>query len=607
MIEEYCRDLNELYSKIALDDIAADWNSYYHTLRKITEEQISSLKILIDKLYEEDVGSVTQHIDCSLIKGQFQKTVFNQLAEAKAQFADKFKMTAISEVEANKFSSNADLINDDPGFTRTQEAVEPITIYNSVQEAQNVFKSRATNTIVIFQEKIAIWYDTLFNNIQKVQLVATDCIELKKKVEAIVSQALEEISIIMEDTKLTFKQQSVVSENNSTEIVNSTQKAQKQVITLLENVHEVINEQITTLVKFAINEDLNSTEENFVILQEQAKHKTQAALENIVSAGVSVGFEGKTIELVKTAIIPESFKNVKYIAFDIMGTIVNYHATIANEWSRLLFQKKTKESVYCILNQIDIHAFAIRWYGLYLEKRLQVSWSQSDISLLLATLKSLLAEYLIPPTAFSEAELQTLASAWFKLQLFADASASIKKLKQLRNMYVISISYAFSIRSMMDLARYNCFCWHAQFTADIFAACTVNNGTLPQETLISNMPMLLGIENTDEIAIVSADPVILNAAKAHGFNTVYIDHHAISNDASNIHAETVNNEQIFADIEFDGLDVFAESFETFHAVKAAPVPVSSFDSNISGSRSWFQRMVSKVTDTAEVLKHTIID
>ncbi|GAA5812070.1 hypothetical protein MFLAVUS_005519 [Mucor flavus] len=82
---------------------------------------------------------------------------------------------------------------------------------------------------------------------------------------------------------------------------------------------------------------------------------------------------------------------------------------------------------------------------------------------------------------------------------------------------------------------------------------------------------------------------ILAAAKEYGSKTVMTNRYS-----------EISIQQEF-DIEFSALDIFSESFETFYQTKVyfnkVEVPVT---------RSWFQRAVSTVTETAESVSHVII-
>jgi hypothetical protein len=129
----------------------------------------------------------------------------------------------------------------------------------------------------------------------------------------------------------------------------------------------------------------------------------------------------------------------------------------------------------------------------------------------------------------------------------------------------------------------------------MFAACTINNGTSTEVTVVSNTAMLLGLNKASELAVVSSNPLILEAAKAYGSKTVSLKRFASA-------SAEVNHS---FDIEFDGLDIFAESFETFFEAKVLTTKVE-----VPVSRSWFQRVVSTVTETvtetAESVSHAII-
>ncbi|KAI8059432.1 uncharacterized protein B0P05DRAFT_574918 [Gilbertella persicaria] len=429
-----------------------------------------------------------------------------------------------------------------------------------------------------------------FRNSKKDRLLAIniskDTPTYTKEIQTITTSSLEEVATIIEDAKASLKFKYVVSENCSPDVSLAVENSQKYTVESLDSIYTIVSEQALAIEKLVTTTtDLELVKEKITVIEENSRRKVQIALETTAETAISAGFEGKSVTWVETAQIPASFKNVKVFAFDLADTVVNYRETITKAWSKLISKKQDS---YAFIH-INIEAFITRWYYLYLEERLKAKYSVSDADVLLIALKLVFIEFKLELSAFTEEELINLCSAWFSLELFEDASASIRKIKQLDGVYAVAISHAFTIRTMMDLARTGCLCWHAQFTADMFAACTINNGTSTEVTVVSNTAMLLGLNNASELAVVSSNPKILEAAQANGSKAVALDRFG-----------TLKQQGYSFDVEFDALDIFAESFHMFYETqvyKTVEVPVT---------RSWFQRVVSTVTEVAESVGHTIL-
>lgn len=564
---------------------SAELAVFYDKLQWSIESQIKSIKYSVDEAYAQD-SKVSHKIDLHAAKIDFKKLVSVHLTEAKSEVY-KNSTVSTSEVTVVGSKPNIEVINGETVVvTKPIEQISKTTvIYKSIEDAQHETQKVLTCAVEITKSRFAIWYDNFFNKIRSITVSSSD-VSYKREVEKIVQSSLEEANVIIKESKSAFEfEYSVSDKATSTEIVSVVKNSQKQAVESLDNIYTIIAEQVSSIQKVVISGDVKSSEEKISLIEEQSRRRTSCALESTTETAIAAGFEGKTISWVETAQIPDSFKGVKVFAFDLVDSIVNYRASISKTWYLLVSKKSA-----CTFAQIDVQKLIVRWYNLYLEHRLKAKHSESDTSILLIALRSVLVEFSLK-SEFTEAELLTLCSAWLKIELFEDASASIRKIKQLDGVYAVAISHAFTIRTMMDLARNGCLCWHAQFTADMFAACTINNGTSEEVTVVSNTAMLLGLNNASELAVVSSNPKILMAAREYGSKTVLIDRYNEVN---------LKENQSF-DIEFTALDIFSESFETFYETKVVCQKVQ-----VPVTRSWFQRVVSTVTETAESVSHAII-
>ncbi|CEP06784.1 hypothetical protein, partial, partial [Parasitella parasitica] len=545
------------------------------------DSQVTSIKNSVEECYAEGGDTKSHNIDVRSIEEEFKKTVTTELSVAKAEVYEASKSNAIAKVEIGQVNDGFEVIVDVSKPSR--QIVKQQVVYESVEHAQNETKKALKFAVAETQKKMSSWYAILFSKIKSIEF--SSAAAYKMEVDLIVSSALEEAAVIVKESKSSIEFNYSLSDSCSSDVALTIANSQKQALESLDSIYVIVTEQTSAIQEIASSADVETIQEKITVVEEQSRRKTEKALEITAEAAISAGFEGKTITWVETTQIPASFKDVKVFAFDLVDTVINYRATISKAWFQLVAQKKNA----CTLSHLNIESLIIRWYQLYLEQRLMAKHSDMDIYVLIVALKLVLAEFSIE-SSFDECELKTLASAWLQLELFEDASAGIRKIKQLEGVYTVAISHAFTIRTMMDLARSGCLCWHAQFTADMFAACTVNNGTSTEVTVVSNTAMLLGLENAGQLAVVSSNPKILEAAKAYGSKTVSLNRFSAE-----------KKEHSF-DIEFDGLDIFAESFEIFYEAKV----LSSNKVEVPVSRSWFQRIVSTVTETAESVSNAII-
>lgn len=564
----------ELYesSTSVVSSSSSEWSVFYSTLQASIQTKVAGIKKSVSEtVVAGDSSSIK--IELEAAKAEFKQTVHTQLSEAKLQVYEDVKSKA-TKIEVGQKTTGSEVAID----VSKQEIV-----YVSVEQAKEETSKVFTYAIKETQKKLATWYDIFFNRIKSIDIHAyATHEEYEIEVNKVISSSTVEASKIIEEAKSSFEFNYTVSEQSS-EITTVVETSKKQAFESLNNVYEMIGQQTSTVREIlSTTTEVESVKEKLVAIEEQSRRRIQTTLETTTHTAISAGFEGKEVTWIETAHIPESFKDVKVFAFDFADSIVNYRSTIAKVWYKTISKKRA------VVQDIDVQAFIIRWYKLYLEARVKAKYSETDVHVLLVALRLVLTEY-SALSEFSESELNTLASAWLRLELFEDVSASIKKIRHIPGVYTVAISHAFTVRTLMDLANSGCLCWNAQFTADMFAACIVNNGTSPEVSTISNTAMLLGLENAGQLAIVSSNAQVLSAAHELGAKTVSINRYAEAQDVK-------------YDIEFDGLDIFAESFETFfYELQVARTQVE-----VPKTRTWFQRVVSTVTETAESVSHAII-
>ncbi|KAI7903617.1 uncharacterized protein BX663DRAFT_36325 [Cokeromyces recurvatus] len=467
IIDKYEHELTSFISTDIIISKYYNWNSFYYRLHNAVTSQIDLIKTSITKSFAEDNKSINK-IDVCLAKDRFEKIVDSELTVVKEH---------IYEFEES-ISSKAQ-----------KDLIYKELVYESIETAQEEIKKSFSHAISITQKKFSSWFIIFFKKIRNINIESFNNDDnAYKEIEIIINTAITEVDTIIKESKSLFNFKYAISGDLYTKIAKNVENSQKQAFTSLDIIYTLVTEQIFSIKEAFLTADAKIIEEN-----------------------------GKAITWVKNDQILDDFKDVKIVAFDLIDTVVNYRSTISKAWYKLANTKKNA----CSLTHIDVDSLIIRWYYLYLEQRLRAIHSEMDITILIAALKIVLSEFSIE-SSFNESDFKTLSSAWFNLELFEDASSSIRKIKQLDGIYVIAISHSFTISTLMSLARSGCLCWHAQFTADMFAACAIRNCTSPEESVISNTAMLLGLKKANELAIISSNPDILKAAKAYGSKAVFL-------------------------------------------------------------------------------------
>ncbi|KAI8876620.1 hypothetical protein K501DRAFT_308011, partial [Backusella circina FSU 941] len=525
---------------------------------KVKESVKTQLEVVKASVKETSTDSAAKAASLAAIAIALESTISDEVQETK----DVVEHTAVIVDQKKKVTEE---------LIRTQVESEAVVVYESREHAKEETYKVVEESVLATKANLYSWFDLFFGRIKHV--VAGSTKPSKAEIDFIIANANKEIAKVIKDARSSSVARIRLSGSKAdTKTTTLISNVEKEVSTAYDRIYTLIIGQLDVITEVVLSEDTEHIQEKLESLEVQAKKRAGSALESVVQNTTVTVFEGKTSTWIETSEVPKSFKNVKVYAFDLADIVVDYRRTIRRVWADIYAKHE------CALSEVAIEELAVRWYTLYLEERMKAKHSVVDIDVLRVSLKLVLAEFKIQ-SVLDESEIEVLCAAWLKLELFEDTSSSIHKIEHIEGVYVVAISHGFTIRTMMEQARNYCLCWQAQFTADIFAACTVRDGTSNAVTVLSNTAMLLGLENPSELAVVSANTELLQAAKQNGSQTVSIGRFGQTFEATTE-----------SDLHFDGLDIFAESIETFYEAEAASHKTES----APAPRSWFQRVVDTV-------------
>jgi 2-haloacid dehalogenase len=193
---------------------------------------------------------------------------------------------------------------------------------------------------------------------------------------------------------------------------------------------------------------------------------------------------------------------IKVLAFDIFGTVVDWHSSIVQEVERLALN-------------IDANQFALDWRAGYRPAMDQVLSGQQpwtsidDIHRLI--LDELLVKYQI--STLSEAQKNDLNYIWHRLNPWPDTVAALNQLKQ---DYIICTLSNGNIRLLVDLAKYAKLPWDTIFSAENFKAYK------PSPKTYLGVADLLNVAPR-QVMMVATHQDDLAAARGCGLRTAYIE------------------------------------------------------------------------------------
>jgi len=200
--------------------------------------------------------------------------------------------------------------------------------------------------------------------------------------------------------------------------------------------------------------------------------------------------------------LPNNLNNIKVLAFDVFGTVVDWHGSLVKEIDSLEID-------------VDSSEFALAWRAGYAPAMQRVmsgelGWTLID-DLHRMILDQILEQFEV--RSLSEAQKRDLNKSWHRLDAWPD---SIEGLARLKSKYTICTLSNGNIGLLTNMAKKAGLPWDCILSAELFRKYKPDPGTY------------LGVAGVFDVApedvmLVAAHQNDLAAARACGLNTAYIE------------------------------------------------------------------------------------
>ncbi len=190
------------------------------------------------------------------------------------------------------------------------------------------------------------------------------------------------------------------------------------------------------------------------------------------------------------------------LAFDIFGTVVDWHGSIQRE-------------VAALYPQVDADAFALAWRAGYQPAMQRVRSGELGWTLI-DDLHRLILDDLLPRfglTDMAEAQKQHLNKVWHRLDPWPDAVAGLTRLKAKHT--ICSLSNG-NIGLLTNMAKRAGLPWDCVLSAEVFRAYK------PDPATYLGVARVFDVQPS-EVMLVAAHQDDLAAARACGLRTAYIE------------------------------------------------------------------------------------
>lgn len=191
----------------------------------------------------------------------------------------------------------------------------------------------------------------------------------------------------------------------------------------------------------------------------------------------------------------------RILAFDVFGTVVDWHASIQAE-------------VASLLPEVDANEFALAWRDGYRPAMQRVmaqqSWELLD-DLHLGILREVLARFSV--TRLREADILQLNEAWHRLQPWDD---SVEGLHRLRRGFMLCTLSNGNIGLLAEMAKHAGLPWDCILSAEIFKKYK------PHPDTYLGVVRIFAVEPSD-VLMVATHLDDLAAAAACGLQTAYVE------------------------------------------------------------------------------------
>ena len=194
--------------------------------------------------------------------------------------------------------------------------------------------------------------------------------------------------------------------------------------------------------------------------------------------------------------------DTQVLAFDIFGTVVDWHGSIVRE-------------VQALYPHVDANAFALAWRAGYQPAMARVrsgelGWTRID------ELHRLILEGLLPQfglTHLNEAERVHLNRVWHRLDAWPDSVAGLTRLKQ--RFTICSLSNG-NLGLLTNMAKRAGLPWDCVLSAEVFRAYK------PDPATYLGVAQVFDLE-PHQVMLCAAHHDDLDAARACGLHTAYIE------------------------------------------------------------------------------------
>ena len=192
----------------------------------------------------------------------------------------------------------------------------------------------------------------------------------------------------------------------------------------------------------------------------------------------------------------------KVLAFDVFGTVVDWHSGIARE-------------VQALRPEVDGDAFALAWRAGYQPAMRRVMSGELGWTLIDDLHRIILNEVLeqFGLRDLTEAEKQHLNKAWHRLDPWPDTVAGLTRLK---SRHVICTLSNGNIGLLTNMAKRGGLPWDCVLSAEVFRAYKPDPATYLGVAKVFDI-------SPSEVMLVAAHQDDLNSARACGLQTAYIE------------------------------------------------------------------------------------
>jgi len=198
----------------------------------------------------------------------------------------------------------------------------------------------------------------------------------------------------------------------------------------------------------------------------------------------------------------DKIKNIKLLAFDVFGTVVDWHGSLVNEVEGLNLD-------------VDSSEFALAWRAGYAPAMQKVRSGELEWTLLDDLHRMILDQILqkFGVTTLSESQKQQLNKAWHRLEAWPD---SVEGLLRLKSKYIICTLSNGNIGLLADMAKTAGLPWDCILSAELFRKYKPDPDTYLSVVKVFDLA-------PGQVMLVAAHQNDLAAAHDCGLKTAYIE------------------------------------------------------------------------------------